>query len=430
DTPYHCNLILHRPLVKTDLAWDLGYYGENVKIAILDTGVDETHPDIKLSYSTNVSEEGDNRDLRGHGTHVAVISAGRGKTGGYGLGIAPNADLISIKVLPGRISTLIKGMEIAFKKGADVLNLSLGGPGKPWDPDGKALHKLYVKGVVSSVAAGNSGPKYGTIEAPASNPSTIAVAAVNRKIEVTEYSSRGPPIGGHVKPDIAAPGGDYETPIISGRSKYIIDRENVFYRDYYLKLFGTSMATPFVTGAIALVIQALKENGFNVKGEEWSATVKAIILSTAAKIKASIWEVGAGLLDIEKAVKKAEKTNTPLKYTHPETPPPIPPPTSYMTSTTLIPAVIIPLSKIMEKTDLPVLSQEAKNLITAVKRDAGKKALTLLSQLCPPTEIFDSLLTLRKLKEGEPTIVKEIDQTLNIVAKTYHTNLPNIEYEN
>jgi len=442
DVPLHVNLILHRPLVKVDLAWDLGYYGEKIKIAVLDTGVDEEHPDLELTYSENVSEEADNRDLSGHGTHVAVIAAGRGRSGGYGLGIAPNAELISIKVLPGYTSNLIKGMEIAINKGAEVLNLSLGGPGEPWGPDGRAVHNAYLMGVLSVTSAGNGGPKFGTLTSPACNPSSIAVAAINRKFQITDYSSRGPPAGGHVKPDIAAPGGDHETPIISGRSKDMIDREFAFYLDYYFKNCGTSMAAPFVTGAAALVIQALRESGFDSSGKEWSETVKAILLSTAIKINASIWEAGSGVLNVLEAVKKAEKTEKPQKYEHPATPPPITPPTSCDPKEQIPNELVRSLIKIMEKYKLPpiytpstqittnlttkttktpvltLMSEEVKNLIMAIKRGAGKKAIILLSRIYPTHQILNDLYILGKTVEKEKNILEEINKAQKIITST------------
>jgi len=443
DTPLHTNLILHRPLVKVDLAWDLGYYGEKIKIAVLDTGVDEEHPDMELTSSENVSEEADNRDLSGHGTHVAVIAAGRGRSGGYGLGIAPNAELISIKVLPGYTSNLIKGMEIAINKGAEVLNLSLGCPGEPWGPEGRAVHNAYSMGVLSVASAGNEGPEFGTLTSPACNPSSIAVAAINRKFQITDYSSRGPPAGGHVKPDIAAPGGDDETPIISGRSKDMIDREFAFYLDYYFKNCGTSMAAPFVTGAAALVMQALRESGFDSSGKEWSETVKAILLSTAIKINALIWEAGSGVLNILEAVKKAEKTEKPQKYEHPASPPPITPPTLCASKEQIPNELIRSLIKIMGKYELPsvytpstqipttlitktakiptltLFKEEVRNLITAIKKGAGKEALMLLSQICPIHQILDDLYILKRSIEKEKNLLEEVKRAQKIIEKTF-----------
>lgn len=124
--------------IGADKAWESGYDGTGVKIAVLDTGVDRTHDDLKPQVvgEKNFSASADAVDRVGHGTHVASIAVGTGaKSGGRYKGVAPGAKVISGKVLDdegfGDDSAVIAGMEWAAAEGADVVNLSLGGPDSP-----------------------------------------------------------------------------------------------------------------------------------------------------------------------------------------------------------------------------------------------------------------------------------------------------------
>jgi len=419
DAPLAPHLAKHRPLVKADLAEDLGYRGEGIKIAILDTGLDTKHPDLNVIYYVNYSRASTDEDVDGHGTHVAGIAAGRGKTGKWGLGVAPKAKVIGIKVLPGYDSNIIRGMQKALEKGARIINMSLGGPGTPWDPLGKAIYNVYKKGVISIVAAGNSGPNYGTIESPACNPYAIAVAAVNYDLKITDYSSKGPSVDGEVKPDISAPGGDGRLMIISLRSKNMRNRTAFFYGDYYAKDCGTSMATPFVTGAAALVLEALKENGFSYDGEKLSDTIRYLLLSTTSKISANIWETGAGFLNVYNAVTKARKIDSPKKYKHPRPRPPIKPPKKCyrrgIASTDFLGA----LSTILKRYKLPSVPEEAENVILAVKKGAGLEALTLFSTLTSPYAIYRDLLVIKEIESKlsrSKSIIKSVKNAISHLA--------------
>lgn len=123
------------PQIGAPEAWKAGFTGKGVKIAVLDTGTDATHPDLKgqILAEKNFSAAKDTKDRVGHGTHVASIAAGTGaKSGGKFKGVAPDAKLLAGKVLDddgyGEDSGILAGMEWAVAQGADIVNLSLGGP--------------------------------------------------------------------------------------------------------------------------------------------------------------------------------------------------------------------------------------------------------------------------------------------------------------
>lgn len=154
------------PQIGAPAAWKAGYTGKGVKIAVLDTGVDATHPDLKgqILATKNFSTSADTKDRVGHGTHVSSIAAGTGaKSGGKFKGVAPDAKLLEGKVLDddgyGTDSGIVAGMEWAAAQGADIVNLSLGGLDQPGiDPLEATVNKLSAEtGVLFAIAAGNEG---------------------------------------------------------------------------------------------------------------------------------------------------------------------------------------------------------------------------------------------------------------------------------
>lgn len=243
-------------------AWKAGFTGKGVKIAVLDTGTDATHPDLKgqILAQKNFSASKDTKDRVGHGTHVASIAAGTGaKSGGTFKGVAPDAKLLSGKVLDdegyGDDSGILAGMEWAVAQGADIVNLSLGGPDSPEvDPLEAAVDKLSAdKGVLFAIAAGNEGDEAGTVGSPGSADAALTVGAVDDKDKLAYFSSRGPRIGdGAIKPDVTAPGVDTTAAIPPGS---LIAKEVGEKPAGYATISGTSMATPHVAGAAALLKQ-------------------------------------------------------------------------------------------------------------------------------------------------------------------------------
>ncbi|MET9444014.1 S8 family serine peptidase [Streptomyces sp. NPDC006610] len=280
-------------------AWEAGYDGTGVKIAVLDTGVDATHPDLKgqVTASKNFSTAADAHDRFGHGTHVASIAAGTGaKSGGTYKGVAPGADILNGKVLDdngyGDDSGILAGIEWAAEQGADVVNLSLGGQDTPdTDPLEAAVDRLSAdKGILFAVAAGNSGPE--TVGSPGSANSALTVGAVDGKDALAGFSSTGPRLGdGAIKPDVTAPGVDITAASAKGS---VIAQEEGEKPAGYVTISGTSMATPHVAGAAALLKQ---------QHPEWTyAEIKGALAGSAKGGAHTPFEQGAGRVQVGKAI--------------------------------------------------------------------------------------------------------------------------------
>ncbi|WP_239516003.1 MULTISPECIES: S8 family serine peptidase [unclassified Streptomyces] len=245
--------------IGADRAWEAGYNGAGVKIAVLDTGVDSTHSDLvgKVVAEQNFTVSEDPKDRHGHGTHVASIAAGTGaKSGGKFKGVAPGASIINGKVLDdqgyGDDSEIIAGMEWAVAQGAQVVNLSLAGADYPGvDPLEEAVNKLSAEhGVLFAIAAGNRG-EYGsaTVDSPGSADAALTVGAVDDSDVLAPFSGTGPRLGdGAIKPDVTAPGVDVTAAALSGGGEGGDP-------DGYVSMSGTSMATPHAAGAAALLKQ-------------------------------------------------------------------------------------------------------------------------------------------------------------------------------
>ncbi|MDT3397516.1 S8 family peptidase [Streptomyces sp. B1866] len=281
-------------------AWKAGYDGKGVKVAVLDTGVDQTHPDLAGQEITekNFTDSRDSVDRLGHGTHVASTVAGTGaKSGGRYRGVASGARILDGKVLgdggSGYDSGIIAGMQWAVDQGAKVVNLSLGGPDSPeTDPMEQAIDNLSAKGTLFVVAAGNSGPAAGTISSPGSADAALTVGAVDRDDRLAFFSSRGPRQGdGAVKPDITAPGVD----IVAAKAAE--GQIGTPAADGYVSLSGTSMATPHVAGSAALLAQ---------QHPDWSGQQIKTALTASAKPTADLapFEQGSGRVDVSRAIKQ------------------------------------------------------------------------------------------------------------------------------
>lgn len=231
-----------------------GVNGSNVTVAVLDTGVDADHPDLDDAVVDQVDFTGDGKgDRFGHGTHVAGTVAGDGSVDGNFTGVAPGADVMDLKVLgddgSGSISQVIDGIDYAATNDADVISMSLGGPGDIDDPIVEAVNEAEANGAVVVAAAGNIGPDRRTIGSPALAPSSIAVGATSASTgELAEFSSRGPTTAGLVKPDLVAPGVDITAANAGGTA----DGDT----DPYVEYSGTSMATPHVSGVVAMMLDA------------------------------------------------------------------------------------------------------------------------------------------------------------------------------
>ncbi|MFG1919712.1 S8 family serine peptidase [Micromonospora sp. NPDC048898] len=286
------------PQIGAPIAWAAGRDGAGVKVAVLDTGVDSTHPDLagRIAEAQDFSGSGSARDGHGHGTHVAATIAGSGAASdGRRKGVAPGARLLVGKVLDdsgsGYSSSIIAGMEWAAHSGAKVVSMSLGGdPTDGTDPMSQAVNDLTAEtGALFVVAAGNSGAAR-TVGAPGAAAAALTVGAVDRTDNLAEFSSRGPRLGDNgLKPEITAPG----VGIIAARAAGTAMGTPV--DDAYTTASGTSMATPHVAGAAAILAQ---------EHPDWPATKlkDALVSTTKANPALTVFEQGAGRVDVARAL--------------------------------------------------------------------------------------------------------------------------------
>lgn len=304
DLPCHAWIDRSSKAVNAPYAWRSGWTGRGVLVGVIDTGVDENHPDLadRIIAQRDFVGEGPS-DFNGHGTHVAGIIAGSGAaSGGKYKGIAHGANLLIAKALGadgvGLTSQIMAAMEWLVSQGVRIMNLSLGleGPTDGTDPLSLAIDAAYSFGCLVVVAAGNSGPAPGSIGVPAGARRALAVGAVDRQGGVYNLSSRGPTVDGRSKPDLAAPG----TGIISCCSAHspdpVIDR-------HYTAATGTSMAAPHVAGAAALILEANPNMPVN--------ELAGALLNTAPLESSDPNEVGRGLLMIDRALTGDPSTALP-----------------------------------------------------------------------------------------------------------------------
>lgn len=293
------------PLIGAPTVWamhdSLGrpVQGQDIVVAIIDTGIDYTHPDLGGCTAVGpgcrvadgydfVNDDNDPFDDNGHGTHVAGIVGANGTV----KGVAPQVTFYAYKVLnqygSGSDSQVIAGIERAVdpdqdpgtNDAVDVMNLSLGGMGGRNDPVTVAVENAVRAGVVAAVAAGNAGRAgFFTVGSPGNAEHAITVGATDKSDVLADFSSRGPiPQGWLLKPDITAPGVAISSTVPSNS---------------YAVYDGTSMATPHVAGAAALLRQL---------HPDWTPEeVKAALVNGALDVGYSPIEQGTGRLDLPMA---------------------------------------------------------------------------------------------------------------------------------
>jgi subtilisin family serine protease len=283
------------PQIGAPQAWQAGHTGKGTTVAVLDTGIDATHPDLAgavVEAKDFTGSDSGTEDRNGHGTHVAATVTGEGQY----RGVAPDTKLLVGKVLDdrgfGSESGIIAAMEWAAAAKADVVNLSLGGdPTDGTDPLAQALNRLTTDtGTLFVVAAGNSGPRNEAIDTPGSADLALTVGAVDRQDKLADFSSRGPRTGDNaLKPDITAPGVD----IVAARAARGWIGTPV--GDKHIALSGTSMATPHVAGAAAILAG---------QHPDWTAAqVKSALMNSARPNDAlTVYEQGAGRVDVARAI--------------------------------------------------------------------------------------------------------------------------------
>ncbi|MFX0171151.1 MAG: S8 family serine peptidase [Candidatus Hodarchaeota archaeon] len=290
---------------------NLGINGTGVTIAILDTGIDKTHPDLddidnKDSTSDpkvileasfiDFDDDGKNdtspMDDHYHGTHVAGIAAANG----YIRGVAPGATLMNGKVLDktigGYTSWIVKGIDWAVSNGADIISMSLGGLPGDLDPlFEKAIDSAWENNVTVIASAGNAGPGPSSISSPGSESRTLTVGASNVYNDIAFFSSRGPSVNGTIDPDVVAP----------GRGILSLDPGGG-----YTTASGTSMSAPAVAGVVALLLSNITNASPN--------QIRSALLSSASDMGRHVFTQGAGLVNATAAL---EHLHTQSVYAFP-----------------------------------------------------------------------------------------------------------------
>jgi len=298
--------------VQTPQAWDVTTGSSTIIIAVLDTGIDSTHPDLsgKVSLSVNFSPSSTTSDLYGHGTHVAGIAAAAANNGVGIAGVGYNSTLMNVKVLgddgTGSYSSLASGVVWATDRGAKVINMSLGGT-SPSSTVEDAVNYAWSKGVVVIAAAGNNGstsPFY-----PAYYTNTIAVAATDSNDQLVSFSNRGDWV------DVGAPGVSIYSTVPTG-SCPLCDSSGYRYAS------GTSMAAPHTAGLAGLVFTQVKDaDGDGLLSDE----VRACIQNNADNI--GISSIGSGRINAYWAVQCPLGVPSPTPTATPTLTPPLPSPT-------------------------------------------------------------------------------------------------------
>lgn len=308
----------HLQAIGASAAWDKNIKGEGRIVAVIDTGVNFNHPGIiknifideKEVSRDNVDSDGnklvddfmgwdfvngDNTpfDDQGHGSHVS------GLTASSAMGVAPKAKILPVKALNGfgggDIASIAAAIFYAADKGAHIINMSLGGNFKEHEIIQKAVNYAESKGVLMVIAAGNGNEKgegYDVDDAttedifPAefTNANLLVVAATDLQGKLTSYSNFGPK-----SVDLAAPGGDFEKPLFSLATA---NPKNI----PFVPSQGTSMASPVVAGAAALI--------WSANPKLTAEQVKDILLNSATKSDALKGKISSeGNLSVESALK-------------------------------------------------------------------------------------------------------------------------------
>ncbi len=356
--PYMDSAIVEGNVVAQLESPEYGYTGEGVVIAVIDAGVNYEHQDMALDVDvkTKFTEEewknkiellgygkymsdkvpfgynyvtGENSCLNSygeHGYHVSSIAAANGQING----VAKNAQVIGLNIFGDKgyatSDDIVAAIEDAVKLGADVINLSLGCdiPVVSNDYEQIAIDNATKEGVICCVAAGNSatsssdsGPKNllnlkdtAMVGSLATSDTSLAVASAenielsdnnqefnraDKEIKMSKFSSWGPTNELGIKPEITAPGGGIKAACE--------------YENEYKVLNGTSMASPYIAGSQAIMLNAIKERGLDLNGEELARFLKNSLMNTADVIidkttnnPYPVRYQGAGLVDVYGAV--------------------------------------------------------------------------------------------------------------------------------
>lgn len=280
-----------------DIVWNLtdgsgkAIRGNDTVVAVIDTGIDYNHADLGGGFGASyrvidgwdwVNNDADPMDDSGHGTHCAGIIGANGTL----TGMAPDCKFLAYKVLNSGGTGLLSNAVLAIERAmdpdedldtsdhADVISMSLGALGGTEDSAScLAVDAASAIGCIVVVAAGNDGPTFGTVSIPGKARTAITVGSHGASGALSSFSSRGMSNSLLIKPELCAPGETIYSTYLYGS---------------YVAMSGTSMATPHVAGAAALISQA--------KPAWTPAMVKSALVTCANSMNDSIWNVGAGKL--------------------------------------------------------------------------------------------------------------------------------------
>ena len=256
--PYEVTEVLSLQAAEQKVGWGITAFdlpdvwkstqGEGVTIAVLDTGCDLDHPELKGSLSPGknfINPKKKPWDDNQHGTHVTGIICADNDNIGM-VGVAPKAKIVPVKVLngagDGSLLDVAKGIRWAGDQGVDLICMSLGAP-RPVQQVRKAIQHVAKKGIPCFVAAGNAG-KTKEVFYPAAYPETIAIGSIDESLTRSGFSNTGKNL------DFMAPGGKIFSTVPD---------------NWYAILSGTSMACPFAVGLAALALSYVKKNKVGLK---------------------------------------------------------------------------------------------------------------------------------------------------------------------
>lgn len=315
----------------------LALKGNGITVAVIDSGIDGNHPDLQfgsktvqnvkiagdlglLGLSANLENVPDTDTSSGHGTHVAGTVAGTGAVSGgdprranYYAGIAPEASLVGLSVGEGiNILFALEAFDYALahqdEYSIDVITNSWGSSNSVYDPNNpinQASHEAYRRGMVVTFAAGNDGPDEDTLNPYAIVPWVINVGSGTKSGDLSDFSSQGVPGDLYKHIDVVAPGSS----IVSTRAVAtplpalgpVVNPDNPTYTAYYAGMSGTSMATPFVAGTVALLTEANPDLSPD--------QIEQILMDTATPMPGyAFHEVGGGYINVLAAVDLATRT--------------------------------------------------------------------------------------------------------------------------
>lgn len=288
-------------LFGTGEIWKLGYTGAGVKVAVFDTGLGKGFEAVaNVAERTDWTGEDAPDDRYGHGTIIAGLIGGQHP---HCPGIAPAATIYSMRLFTKNqvsyTSWFLDAFNYALHIGVDIINLSIGGPDFADEPFVDKVNQLTAAGVIFVSAIGNDGPRWGTLNNPADMLDVVGVGGVDPDGTISRFSSRGFTAHhmnayiprrsyGRVKPDLVAYARNLMAPSHTDVGSC-------------RKLSGTSVSSPVVAGAIALIISVIPIERRNLVANP--AAVKRALMESAKLLHgSSMYEQGAGLLDIPAAV--------------------------------------------------------------------------------------------------------------------------------